>query len=63
MKTLKHTLILIFMYTFLAAGSLQAQEGYVPTEGNLEMRQWFQDAKYGLFVHWGVYSILGGGGE
>jgi alpha-L-fucosidase len=21
--------------------------------------QWFRDAKFGLFVHWGVYSILG----
>ena len=22
--------------------------------------KWFTDAKYGLFVHWGLYSILGG---
>jgi len=22
---------------------------------------WFQDAKFGLFVHWGVYSVLGNG--
>lgn len=21
---------------------------------------WFKDAKYGLFIHWGIYSILGG---
>jgi alpha-L-fucosidase len=40
-----------------------AQEGYVPTAENLENREWFQDAKYGLFVHWGVYSIMGGGGD
>jgi alpha-L-fucosidase len=42
---------------------LIAQEGYVPTEKNLENREWFQDNKYGLFVHWGVYSIMGGGGD
>lgn len=26
-----------------------------------QARQWFQDARFGLFVHWGVYSILGKG--
>jgi alpha-L-fucosidase len=25
------------------------------------MQQWFQDAKFGLFIHWGVYSVLGAG--
>ncbi|MBR0152484.1 MAG: alpha-L-fucosidase [Lachnospiraceae bacterium] len=25
-----------------------------------ETRQWFRDAKYGLFIHWGLYSILAG---
>jgi len=23
--------------------------------------QWFEDAKFGLFVHWGIYSIIGRG--
>ena len=23
-------------------------------------QQWFKDAKYGLFIHWGLYSILAG---
>ena len=23
-------------------------------------QQWFEDAKYGLFIHWGLYSILAG---
>lgn len=34
---------------------------YVPSESNLAARQWFEDAKFGLFIHWGVYSILGDG--
>ncbi len=42
---------------------LIAQEGYRPAEENLQNREWFQDAKYGLFIHWGVYSIMGGGGD
>jgi len=28
---------------------------------NLQMREWFQDAKFGMFIHWGVYSVLGEG--
>jgi len=43
--------------------NLTAQQGYQPTEENLKNREWFQDAKYGLFVHWGVYSLMGGGGD
>ena len=35
--------------------------GYTPTIENLEAREWFQDAKFGLFVHWGVYSLLENG--
>jgi len=42
---------------------LLAQEDYQPAPENLENREWFQDAKFGLFVHWGVYSIMGGGGD
>src|SRR5688572_26837348 len=34
---------------------------YRPHPSNLTARQWFQDAKFGLFVHWGVYSVLGDG--
>ena len=22
--------------------------------------QWWKDSKYGMFIHWGLYSILGG---
>jgi alpha-L-fucosidase len=43
------------------AGSLRAQEKYRPAPENLEARRWFQDAKFGLFVHWGVYSLLADG--
>ena len=38
----------------------RAQE-YVPTEGNLEARKTFQDNKFGIFIHWGIYSMLGDG--
>jgi alpha-L-fucosidase len=50
--------VLIFMI-FLQP--VTGQDNYIPTKENLEAREWFQDAKFGLFIHWGVYSILGDG--
>ena len=32
-----------------------------PPPKNLAAREWFQDAKFGIFIHWGVYSELGRG--
>jgi len=32
-----------------------------PTPENLAAREWFQDARFGLFIHWGVYSVRGEG--
>lgn len=49
----------ILLVVFLAASA--AGQSYKPSESNLKMRQWFQDSKYGLFIHWGVYSVLGDG--
>ena len=52
-------LILIFVLIFSLSNN--AQENYIPTKENLEARKWFEEARFGLFVHWGVYSILGDG--
>lgn len=46
---------------FIFNVSVFSQTDYTPSEKNLENREWFEDAKFGLFVHWGVYSILGDG--
>src|SRR5688572_31431555 len=32
----------------------------IPPE-RLAAREWYQDARFGLFIHWGVYSLLGQG--
>jgi alpha-L-fucosidase len=37
-----------------------AEKPYTPAPENLQARRWFQDAKFGLFIHWGVYSVPGG---
>jgi alpha-L-fucosidase len=38
-----------------------AQEGYTPSPENLKARAWFQEARFGLFVHWGAYAVAGDG--
>ena len=54
---MKKLLILILLLSLTSFG----QEKYIPTKENLEAREWFQDARFGLFIHWGVYSVLGDG--
>lgn len=34
---------------------------YTPSASNLANRTWFEQAKLGVFVHWGIYSVLGDG--
>jgi alpha-L-fucosidase len=50
----------IAMVSGLAA-VVPAQEGYTPSPENLKARAWFQEARFGMFIHWGVYSVLGQG--
>jgi|TARA_B100001094_G_C18189050_1_gene805901 alpha-L-fucosidase len=50
--------ILFFLLVFSIKSFSQS---YIPSQENLEARRWFSDAKFGLFIHWGVYSILGDG--
>jgi alpha-L-fucosidase len=45
----------------LFAAFAHAQTPYQPTDANLKARQWYQDAKFGMFIHWGIYSELGAG--
>jgi alpha-L-fucosidase len=58
MNKLARTLSPILLLAFFCSTS-NAQ--YQPSPQNLSARQWFQDAKFGMFIHWGVYSVLGNG--
>jgi alpha-L-fucosidase len=50
MKKLNICLSLIF----LLAGPIIAQDVYQERQ---ERTQWFRDARFGMFIHWGVYAI------
>ena len=56
---MKKTLLLIA--ALLTGFSSMAQETYKPTAENLKAREQFQDEKFGIFLHWGLYSMIGAG--
>jgi alpha-L-fucosidase len=62
---LNRTSVALLLLTLAAAPARAAEPApsadYRPTPQNLDARRWFQDAKFGLFIHWGVYSVLGDG--
>ncbi|MES1222184.1 MAG: alpha-L-fucosidase [Bacteroidota bacterium] len=51
---------------FVAIEQTHAQEKYQATWESLKKYQtpdWFRDAKFGIFIHWGVYSVPAFGSE
>ena len=52
---------IIILILIVFTQNIFSQTNYIPTKENLEARKWFQEARFGLFIHWGVYSVLGDG--
>ncbi len=55
---MKKFLILALILTGIAFARAQ---DYTPSAANLQQRQWFSDARFGMFIHWGPFSIPGAG--
>ncbi len=50
---------ILFLFVFLSL-NLSAQTTYTPDWESLDSRptpDWWLDAKFGIFIHWGVYSV------
>ena len=43
--------------SYLSASTLEPEGGYVPSTENQKSREAFQDDKFGIFLHWGIYSM------
>ncbi|PTS91337.1 alpha-L-fucosidase [Pedobacter sp. HMWF019] len=52
---------ILFIALIFMGHHLSAQSSYTPSAVNLEARKWFTDARFGLFIHWGPFSIPGSG--
>ena len=56
---MKNTIIALLCLATLFSGQLTAQESAKPDVTETRM-EWFRKAKFGMFIHWGVYSMAGG---
>src|SRR5580692_5526504 len=56
MKNLLSLLIILFF-----AFSAFPQASYTPSPENLQARKWFDSARFGMFIHWGAFSVPGDG--
>ena len=72
MQTVTHRLLvssirvfsLAVLFAILSSTPSMADEAastYQPTESNLQARKAFSDRRFGIFLHWGIYSMFGQG--
>lgn len=57
---MKHIYSFFFAFLFCVAGAV-SQSSYTPSPENLKNRSEFQDMKFGVFIHWGIYSMMANG--
>ncbi|HUH33383.1 MAG TPA: alpha-L-fucosidase, partial [Daejeonella sp.] len=53
--------VILVLFFSLPLSTVLAQQDYQPSKENLEAREWFRNAKFGMFIHWGASSVLGDG--
>lgn len=58
---MKRNVLIIALLLFVLNTNAQQSSTYVPSASNLKAREKFMDMKFGLFIHWGIYSVLGDG--
>jgi len=51
--------ILLVIISFLSIINAQAQASETPEEKQARLK-WFTDARFGMFIHWGVYAVPAG---
>jgi len=65
MKNVRHSsalfVVIVLALILLHTCPALAQTAYQPSPENLQARREFQDMKFGMFIHWGIYSVLGNG--
>ena len=57
---MKRSVVLLFVI-MISAIMVSKNISYSPTPENLERRKEFADSKFGIFIHWGIYSMMGDG--
>lgn len=60
---MKHLLLSLLLAAAPLGACAQTMDagGYVPSADNLDARQKFSDSRFGIFLHWGLYSLFAQG--
>ena len=59
-KRLLQAAIIVAMGAVVTPATAQ-ENRYTPTPENLQARREFADSKFGIFIHWGIYSMFAQG--
>lgn len=54
---MKKLLILLLLCTFILQANSQSYENTWESLDSRPIPSWFEEAKFGIFIHWGVYSV------
>lgn len=54
-------LLFLCLLAFAAGAHVSGQASYEPTPENLQARKDFSGNRFGIFLHWGLYSLFGQG--
>lgn len=57
---MRKIVVISLLLLSLLPAAIKAQD-YVPTQANMQSREQFQDMRFGIFIHWGIYSMLADG--
>lgn len=60
MKKTSHKIFHVILACLMAMPAL-AENTYVPTKENIQAREEFADNGFGIFLHWGIYSMFAQG--
>ncbi|MBP0903863.1 alpha-L-fucosidase [Mariniflexile gromovii] len=60
MKTLRRLSILVLVTMLSVNTGFSQSKSKVKKLSDDERMAWWRDAKFGMFIHWGAYSIIGG---
>lgn len=58
---MKRIITTVFLLLSFVTCLIAQPSAYKPTEENLKARAQFQDNKFGIFLHWGLYCMLATG--
>ncbi|NNG08943.1 MAG: alpha-L-fucosidase [Arenibacter sp.] len=60
MKTIRKSVVAIIAFLALANTGHSQNSSNKKIVSDDERMEWWRDAKFGMFIHWGAYSIIGG---